>query len=55
MKQTDKYAIIHFKDRKPLKKKYATASKAFYDHEDKGCVLVELFNANGLLLAKRQA
>ena len=49
------YALIYFRDKKPLKKPYDTASKAFNDYEDKGCVLVELFNERGTLLASRKA
>ncbi len=48
------YALIYFRDKKPLKKAYETASKAFYDYEDKGCVLVELFNEKGALVSSRR-
>jgi hypothetical protein len=45
------FALIHFQDRKPLKKRYETASKAMYDHLDMGCILVELYNEKGNLLS----
>ena len=51
--ETKNYALIYFRDKKPLKKPYDTASKAFYDYEDKGCVLVELFNERGTLLVRK--
>jgi hypothetical protein len=47
----EKYVLIHFTDRKPIKKHYDSAFKAFYEHEDKGCVLVELYNHNGIKLS----
>jgi hypothetical protein len=53
-RETKNYALIYFRDKKPLKKPYDTVSKAFYDYEDKGCVLVELFNERGTLLASRK-
>ena len=53
-RETKNYALIYFRDKKPLKKPYDTASKALYDYEDKGCVLVELFNERGTLLASRK-
>jgi len=45
------YAIIYFMDRKPLKKKYDTSTKAFSDWEEQGCVYVELFNKIGRKLS----
>ena len=48
------YALIYFRDKKPIKKAYETASKAFYDYEEKGCILVELFNERGTLIASRK-
>ena len=53
-RETKNYALIYFRDKKPLKKAYDTASKAFYDYEDKGCVFVELFNVRGTLLSSRK-
>jgi hypothetical protein len=53
-RETKNYALIYFRNKKPLKKAYDTASKAFYDHEDKGCVLVELFNQRGTLLSSKK-
>ena len=50
-KRNKNYALIYFRDKRPIKKAYDTASKAFYDYEDMGCVLVELFNERGNLLA----
>lgn len=47
-KASKKYAIIYFRDKKPLKKNYETSTKAFNDYEDKGCIFVELFNENGV-------
>lgn len=41
------YVMIHFKDKKPIKKNYDTCMKAFYDYEDDGCTYVELFNSLG--------
>lgn len=45
------YALIHFPDKKPLKKSYDTCTKAYFDYESKGCTFVELFDARGVLLA----
>ena len=45
------YAIIYFEWKKPIKKKYNTAVKAFYDHEEKGCILTELYNEHGIRLS----
>ena len=53
-RETKNYALIYFRDKKPLKKPYDTASEAFSDYEGKGCVLVELFNERGNLLAYRK-
>jgi len=53
-RETKNYTLIYFRDKKPLKKTYDTASKAFNDYEDKGCVLVEMFNERGTLLASRR-
>lgn len=53
-RETKNYALIYFRDKKPLKKPYDTASKAFYDYEDRGCVLVELFNERGTLLTLKK-
>lgn len=53
-RETKNYALIYFRDKKPLKKPYDTVSSALYDYEDKGCVLVELFNGRGTLLASRK-
>lgn len=53
--KTKNYALIHFGNKKPIKKAYDTVSKAFYDYEDKGCVLVELFDEKGRLLASRKS
>ena len=46
---TKNYVLIHYKNKRPLKKYYDTASKAFFDHDD--CIYVELFNKNGVRLA----
>lgn len=46
-----KYAIIHFIGKKSIKRYYDTAMKAFYDHKEKGCVKVELFNSSGIMLS----
>ena len=53
-RETKNYAMIHFNNKKPIKRAYDTASKAFYDFEEKGCILVELFNHNGILIASRK-
>ncbi len=53
--KTKKYAKIHFLDKKPITKAYETASKAFYDYQNEGCVLVELFDSNGLILASMKS
>lgn len=45
---TKKYAMIHFIDKKPIKRNYETSTKAFNDYEDQGCIFIELFNANGV-------
>lgn len=44
--------IIYFDSGKKIKKNYETCMKAFFDYENKGCILVELFNKNGLLISK---
>ena len=46
-----KYAIIHFENKKSIKKNYETCTRAFHDYEDQGCVFVELLNSNGMRLA----
>ena len=51
MKTKKTYALIHFKNKKPIKRNYSTASAAFYDFEEKGCTLVELFDHRGILLS----
>lgn len=53
-RETKNYVMIYFRDKKPIKRAYDTASKAFYDFEEKGCVLVELFNSRGTLMASRK-
>jgi len=45
------FALIHFQDKKPLKRRYETATKAMYDYLNKGCILVELYNERGILLS----
>lgn len=50
-KASKKYAMIYFRNKKPLKKNYETSTKAFFDYEDKGCIYVELFNENGVRLS----
>ena len=45
------YAIIHFADKKPIKKRYDSAYKAFIDYEEMGCVYAELFNEKGIRLS----
>lgn len=52
---TKNYALIYFKDKKPIKRAYDTASKAFDDFEEQGCILVELFNSRGILIASIEA
>ena len=54
VKREKTYAIIYFRDKKPIKKAYETASRAFYDYEEEGCVLVELFNERGTLIASKK-
>jgi len=46
-----KYAVIHFKDKKSIKKKYDSSYKAFSDYENQGVDYVELFNERGDLLS----
>ncbi len=41
------YALIHFKDRKPIKRRYDSVVKAYYDYENEGCTHTELFNRFG--------
>ena len=53
-RETKNYAMIYFRDKKHIKRAYDTASKAFNDYEEKGCVLVELFNSGGTLIASRK-
>jgi hypothetical protein len=53
-RETKNYALIYFRDKKPIKKAYDTASKAFYDYEEKGCILVELFNERGTLIVSNK-
>jgi hypothetical protein len=55
MKKSKNYAMIYLKDKKPLKKHYETSAKAFFDHEDKGCTHVELFNEYGVKLSSYKA
>jgi hypothetical protein len=45
------YAMIYFKDKKPLKKTYESVTMAFYDYENKGCIYIELFTPYGVKLA----
>jgi hypothetical protein len=45
------YAIIYFADKKPLKKLYDSAYKAFSDYENKGSLYAELYNENDVRLA----
>ena len=54
VKREKTYATIYFRDKKPIKKAYETASRAFYDYEEEGCVLVELFNERGTLIASKK-
>ena len=54
VKREKKYALIYFMDKKTIKKDYETASKAFYDYEEKGCILVELFNERGTLIVSKK-
>lgn len=53
-RETKNYALIYFSDKKTLKKPYDTASRAFFDYEDRGCILVELYNERGILLVTRR-
>lgn len=53
-RETKNYALIYFSGKKPIKKAYDTVSKAFNDYEEKGCVLVELFNERGTLIASKK-
>ena len=46
-----KYAMIYFRDKKPLKKHYETSVKAFFDYEEQGAIFVELFNEYGVKLS----
>ncbi len=48
------YALIYFRDKKTLKRRYDTAAKAFYDFEDQGCYLVELFDERNIRLSARK-
>ncbi len=50
-KKGKEYAMIYFRDKKPLKKSYESSVRAFNDYEDKGCIFVELFNENGTKLS----
>jgi len=45
------YALIHFSDKKPIKKRYDSSVKAFSDYEEQGSIYAELFNGNGVLLS----
>ena len=42
------YALIYFADKKPIKKNYETASKAFFDYEEMGSTYAELYDAKGI-------
>jgi hypothetical protein len=53
-RETKNHAVIYFRDKKPIKKAYDTVSKAFNDYEEKGCILVELFNERGTLIAYKK-
>lgn len=50
-KISKKYALIHLSNGKTLKKNYDSCMKAFYEHEQIGCLSVELFNQNGILIS----
>lgn len=54
-RETKNYAIIYFKNRKSIKKPFDTASRAFYEYEEKGCISVELFNERGILLSSKKS
>jgi hypothetical protein len=45
------YAIIHFANKKPIKRRYHSVYKAFSDYEDQGSTYAELFNENGRLIS----
>jgi hypothetical protein len=45
------YAVIHFKDKKSIKKNYNTSYGAFCDHKDQGCVFAELFDERGVRIS----
>ena len=45
------YAVIHFADKKWIKKRYDSSYKAFSDYEYMGSIYAELFNEKGNLLS----
>lgn len=49
------YAVIHFAHKKPIKKRYDSAYKAFSDYEGQGSTYAELFNERGHRLSSYPA